>query len=210
MFYSRFVSVLVFLHLSFIAISNYLVQIPFEFYGVHTTLGAFSFPLIFVLTDLTVRLLGAEVARQVIFKALIPALIISYVFSVLFYEGAFMGWAALTELNTFVARIALASLVAYFAGQFLDILVFNRLRQNSRWWLPPVLSTVIASMLDTLVFFALAFYASSDPYMAEHWLELATVDYLTKLVVSMALFIPLYGILLNTLKQKIHSHPTPV
>ena len=78
---------LVAFHILIIASSNYLVQIPFTIWGIHTTWGAFTFPFIFLATDLTVRILGAPLARKTIFLVMIPSLIISYVLSVLFAQG---------------------------------------------------------------------------------------------------------------------------
>lgn len=93
-------------HIFIIIASNYLVQLPITLFGWHTTWGAFSFPFIFLATDLTVRLLGKGPARLVIARVMIPALIASYVVSVLFQEAAFRGFSALLEFNTFVARIS--------------------------------------------------------------------------------------------------------
>jgi uncharacterized integral membrane protein (TIGR00697 family) len=58
--------------------SNYLVQLPISIFGFHTTWGAFSFPFIFLATDLTVRIFGAPLARRIIFAVMVPALVISY------------------------------------------------------------------------------------------------------------------------------------
>jgi len=201
--------ILVGIHISLIIASNYLVQLPFEVLGVHTTWGAFTFPLIFVATDLTVRLLGAPAARRVILRVMLPALLASYVISVLFQNGAFAGLAALGEFNTFVFRIALASFVAYVLGQWLDIAVFQRLRNVPAWWVAPAVSTSVATLLDTAVFFTLAFYRSSDPFMAEHWVEIATVDYFTKLLVSLLFLLPLYALLLGALTRYLKPLPVP-
>ena len=59
-------------------------------------------------------------------------------------------------------------------------------------------------MIDTFVFFAVAFYQSDDPYMAEHWFTIGTVDYAFKLFVSLLLFLPLYGLVLNFIMRKFH------
>jgi len=199
---------LVAIHIALIIASNYLVQLPFEVMGLHTTWGAFTFPLVFVATDLTVRLLGKQAARGVITRVMLPALLASYVVSVLFFEGAFNGWAALGDFNGFVFRIALASFVAYVAGQLLDIAVFDRLRQMRAWWVAPAASTVLGSLLDTVLFFSVAFHRSSDAFMAEHWVEIAAVDYATKLVISLLCFVPLYGVLLNALARHFRTAPT--
>lgn len=183
-------------HILIIIASNYLVQLPIDLFGWHTTWGAFSFPFIFLATDLTVRLLGKGPARRVIAKAMIPALIASYIISVLFHEARFAGWAALGVFNLFVFRIALGSFLAYALGQLLDIQVFDRLRQLRQWWIAPTASTIIGNLLDTFAFFSVAFYQSADPFMAANWVEIATVDYAIKLSVSLLLFVPLYGALL--------------
>ena len=75
-------------HLLVITSSNYLVQLPISIFGFHTTWGAFSFPFIFLATDLTVRIFGAPLARRIIFAVMLPALFISYVISSLFYMGS--------------------------------------------------------------------------------------------------------------------------
>lgn len=196
-------SYLVVFHLVIIASSNYLVQLPFTVFGFHTTWGAFTFPFIFLATDLTVRIFGAALARRIIFAVMVPSLLISYVLSVLFYQGEFQGLGHLNEFNLFVARIAAASFMAYLLGQILDIHVFNRLRQTRQWWVAPSCSTLFGNAIDTLAFFAIAFYNSPDAFMAENWVEIALVDYAFKLVISLGLFVPMYGVLLNYIVSRI-------
>lgn len=190
-------------HIAVIATSNYLVQLPFELFGFHTTWGAFSFPFVFLATDLTVRLFGSQMARKIVLRVMLPALLISYVASVVMVEGKYVGMQGFSEFNTFVARIAFASFIAYLVGQLLDISVFNKLREVKNWWLAPAASTVIGNLIDTMLFFAIAFYASVDPFMAANWQEIAWVDYAFKLVISLAFFLPLYGILLKYLTAKL-------
>lgn len=190
-------------HLLVITSSNYLVQLPISIFGFHTTWGAFSFPFIFLATDLTVRIFGAPLARRIILAVMIPALLISYGVSALFYMGEWQGFAALTSFNLFVARIATASFMAYALGQILDVHVFNRLRQNRRWWLAPTASTLFGNVSDTLAFFFIAFWRSPDPFMAAHWGEIAIVDYCFKVLISIVFFLPMYGMLLNMLLKKL-------
>ena len=108
--------------------------------------------------------------------------------------------------NAFVARIALASFLAYSVGQLLDVKVFDRLRQLKHWWVAPAGSSVFGNLVDTFLFFAVAFYASSDAFMAEHWVEIAWVDYGFKLAVNLALFVPLYGMLLHFLQSRLKAN----
>ena len=197
------IGTLVAAHLAIIVASNVLVQWPIELFGMLTTWGAFTFPLVFVATDLTVRLLGRQVARRVVARVMGPALVPSYVVSVLWHDGRYQGFGALAAFDGFVARIALASFVAYVVGQLVDIAVFDRLRRRASWWLAPAASTVVGSALDTALFFGVAFHRSSDPFMAEHWVQIATVDYATKLVISLLAFLPLYRALLELLARPL-------
>ena len=189
-------------HIFIITASNYFVQIPFE---INLKLTALAFPFIFLATDLTVRVFGAKEARWIIFVVMLPALIVSYIVSVIFSNGQYQGLGALSEFNMFVFRIAFASFCAYVFGQLLDVLVFNRLRQLKTWWIAPSSSMTFGSLADTFMFFAVAFYQSSDPFMAEHWFSLGFVDYLFKLFVGIVLFVPVYGVVLSMILRKLQS-----
>ena len=194
-----------FFHILVIAASNYLVQIPFTIFGFHTTWGALTFPFIFLTTDLTVRIFGAPLARRIIFCVMCPALLISYAISVLYFNGAWQGWEQLSHFNTFVFRIALASFAAYVVGQLLDILVFNRLRRLKRWWVAPSASATVGTAIDTVVFFSIAFYQSSDPFMAANWVEIGCLDYATKITACALFFLPAYGMLLKMLLRMLDN-----
>lgn len=206
-----------FFHILIIAASNYLVQIPFEItlkltalgaaenFSFHSTWGTLTFPFIFLATDLTVRVFGAKEARWIIFIVMIPALIVSYVISVLFSDSQFQGIEALGNFDLFVFRIALASFLAYVAGQLLDVSVFNRLRQLKTWWIAPSSSMLFGSLADTFVFFGVAFYQSTDTFMAVHWVQLGFVDYLFKLFIGILLFVPAYGVVLSFILRKLQA-----
>ncbi len=191
------------LHIIIIAASNYLVQFPFTFFGLHSTWGALSFPFIFLATDLTVRIFGKPLARRIVFAVMLPALLVSYLVSVLFSEGHYTRVAALLTFNIFVARIAIASFTAYTIGQLMDIAIFDRLRRHRRWWVAPAASTLVGNLVDTVIFFSIAFHASSDAFMAAHWPEIAALDYAFKLAVSMLFFLPAYGVLLGVLQRHL-------
>ena len=77
--------------------------------------------------------------------------------------------------------------------------VFDRLRRLRQWWIAPSASTIFGNLLDTFLFFSIAFWHSDDSFMAANWVEIASVDYVIKLIISLALFVPLYGMLLNAI-----------
>lgn len=186
-----------FFHILIITSSNYLVQLPMTIFSFHTTWGAFTFPFIFLTTDLTVRIYGAPLARRIIAATMLPALSVSYILSALFYQGQWQGFITLHEFNLFVARIALASFMAYALGQIMDIFVFNKLRNYCRWWIAPTAAMFFGNLLDTIAFFFIAFYHSTDPFMAANWVEIALADYNFKLFICMLFFLPAYGLMLH-------------
>lgn len=189
-------SFLMLAHIILIVASNILVQYPFAFLGFQTTWGALSYPLIFILTDLTIRFLGKTTARKIVFAAMGPGLIFSYLLSNLYLHGHV--WL----YNPIALRIALASFLAYLAGQLLDIAVFQKLRQQQRWWVAPSVASVIGNFVDTYVFFFIAFYHGADTFMSIHWPAIARVDLAFKLLISLGSFIPLYGVILRWILRK--------
>lgn len=195
--------ILALIHVLIIAASNYLVQFPITVVGFHATWGAFTFPFIFLTTDLTVRLFGASMARRIIFYAMLPALLVSYVVTVLFRSGTWLGLETLMTFNLFVFRIALASFSAYVVGQVMDIFVFNWLRQHQQWWHAPLASAIIGNLVDTYVFFILAFHNTSDVYLAENLWEIAAVDYTFKILVNAVIFLPMYKVILDKVSRRM-------
>ena len=191
-----------FFHVLILVVSNYAVQIPLNIFGINTTVGTFTYPFLFLATDLTVRLYGQSKARGIVFSAFIPGLILSYFIGVLFEHGDFQGFAHMSGFSLFVFRIVAASLSAYVLGQIADILVFQRLRELPAWWPAPCASSIFGNMLDTFVFYAIAFYKTTDVFMAEHWFELACADYFVKMATNLIVFLPIYGVVLSYLLKK--------
>lgn len=182
----RLVIALALFHIAVIAVANYMVQFTGAVGGYDFTWGMLVFPLVILATDLTVRLSGAGNARRIVALAYVPAIAISV---------ALATW-----------RIGVASGSAYLLGQLLDIAVFQRIRARAQsWWAAPLVSTLFANTLDTFIFYSVAFYRSADAFMAANWVELATVDLAFKTVLSVAVFLPAYGVLLNFLQARLTS-----
>jgi len=182
----KLITYLVLGHCFIIAISNYLVQFPVSIFGLDYTIGTFTFPIIVLATDLTVRLSNASNARKVIGLAFVPAFIISYIFADF--------------------RIAIASVLAYSIGQLLDVFVFSKIKDrvgddglnlSSYWYLAPVVSTFFAQLIDTYLFYSVAFYNSTDDFMRDNWDLIAFNDFILKLVVCYLAFLPIYVLILN-------------
>lgn len=131
--------------------SNVLVQ---HLFGQWLTWGAFTYPLAFLVTDLTNRIHGAAAARKVVVAGFAVGVACSLVGSQI--SGEFGPLVTL--------RIALASGLAFLTAQMLDVAVFDGLRHKA-WWRAPLLSSLVGASVDTAIFFSLAFS------MAFVWIE---------------------------------------
>ena len=168
--------------------SNILVQYPFEPLGLgdYLTWGAFTYPVAFLVTDLTNRRYGAGMAQRLVAVGFVIAVALSI-------------WLA-------TPRIALASGTAFLVGQLLDIAVFNRFRRQS-WWRAPLIGSVFGSVIDTALFFSLAFAGDvemSGPvdFMGLSlplWQSLAICDFLVKMLLALLALVP-YGALLRAIR----------
>ena len=186
---------LVILHTLVIAVSNYLVTIRFDLFpGAELPLfgsfplaaAAFTFPIVVIATDLTVRMLGKQAGRAVVAMAIIPAIVVSVI--VLLLIG-----------DEHAYRVGLASGVAYAIGTMLDVYVFQYIRERmNAWWIAPAVSTVAANIIDTYAFFYTAFYPA--PWVA----DVAFNNTLTKIVIGLIVFLPAYGLLLRYLSSRFN------
>lgn len=124
-----------------IALSNFLVQFPINEW---LTWGAFSYPLSFLITELTNRFFGPKKAKRIVYLGFFFALVISF-------------WIS-------TAKIAIASVSAFLASQCTDLYLFNRLREN-KWWHAPFFASLGASIVDTACFWPIAFYGDPVPLL---------------------------------------------
>lgn len=140
-----------------VAASNILVLFPLQAQLGSVNLadlltwGAFTFPFAFLITDLTNRYDGSRNARLVVLVGFLVGLGLSFYLS---YNP--LPWNAGGSPAT-TQRIAMASATAFLIGQLLDIAVFSRLRSSRAWYLPPLLGSLFGSMIDTAIFFTVAF-----------------------------------------------------
>jgi uncharacterized PurR-regulated membrane protein YhhQ (DUF165 family) len=199
---------LVILHTLVIAVSNYLVTIRFDLFpGADLPLfgsfplaaAAFTFPIVVVATDLTVRMVGKQAGRAVVAMAIIPAIVASVLVLL-----------ALGDPHAY--RVGAASGTAYAVGTMLDVYVFQYIREKytEAWWAAPAISTIAANIIDTYTFFFTAFAGSTDAegnltWIGENWHIVAQNNTLTKIVVGLIVFLPAYGVLLSYLKKKVKA-----
>lgn len=162
--------------------SNILVEIPINNW---LTWGAFSYPLTFLVTELANYYYGPKLARRVVYIGFLLAFLLSFIFA-----------------NT---QIACASGLAFLVGQLLDIGVFSRLRGRS-WWLAPAAASFLGSLVDTLIFFSVAFWGQGLLI-----LTLGAGDLGIKLAMDLAMLLPfrlfLWGSATYLARHSAQRHP---
>ena len=166
-----------------VVISNYLVQFPIQQFGLAEilTYGAFTYPITFLITDLANRAYGKVVARKVVYVGFIIGILLTLFVS--------------TNFSDIISiRIAIGSGLAFFISQNLDIKIFDHLRKKS-WFVAPLTSSTLGSIVDTFLFFSIAFYSTGIP-----WITLAIGDLIVKLTITLIMLIP-FRLLLNKIKD---------
>ena len=183
--------------------SNILVQ--FLILDGLLTWGAFTYPFAFLVTDLMNRVYGPADARRVVYFGFVTGVVCSLIGSQIMLEGDGSTYPAVAF------RIAVGSGIAFLVAQLVDVFVFDRLRAGI-WWRAPLASTIVGSVLDTALFFTIAFSASV-PFFSEAangdiswawdvaplltfgsdaplWVSLALADWIVKLSVALVALIP--------------------
>jgi len=162
--------------------SNYLVQFPIKYYGLERilTYGAFSYPIAFLITDLTNRSYGKLIARKIVYIGFVIGITFTLFFS--------------TNFSDLISvRIAIGSGIAFLVAQLLDVKIFDQLRKE-KWFVAPLTSSFIGSIVDTFLFFSISFYGTGIP-----WVTLSFGDLAVKILVTLIMLIP-FRLLLSTFK----------
>ena len=165
--------ILAFFMAVFVAASNFLVQFPINYFGMEEVLtyAAITYPITFLITDLSNRRYGKIVARNIVY--------IGFIFGVsltLFFSTNFSDLISI--------RVAIGSGTAFLVAQLLDVQIFDRLRKKI-WFVAPFASSLIGSLVDTFLFFFIAFYGTNL-----NWLTLGLGDFSVKILMALIMLIP--------------------
>jgi uncharacterized integral membrane protein (TIGR00697 family) len=153
--------------------SNYLVQFPINKFNLQDVLtyGAFSYPIVFLITDLANRSFGKKKARKLVYIGFVVGILLTVFVSINFQD-------------IISIRIAIGSGTAFLIAQLIDIEIFQKLRKNA-WFVAPISSSIIGSIIDTFLFFSIAFLGTGIS-----WITLAFGDLSVKLLMASLMLIP--------------------
>ena len=165
-----------------VLLSNYLVQFPINKFGLENilTYGAFSYPIAFLITDLSNRVYGKNGAKKIVYFGFSIGILFTLIFS--------------TNFGDIISiRIAIGSGTAFIIAQLLDVQIFDKLRKK-KWFIAPLASSMIGSVVDTFLFFSISFFGTGIP-----WFTLALGDLAVKIFVAIVMLVP-FRLLFNILK----------
>jgi len=180
---NRFFFILAFSMALVVALSNYLVQFPINYLGLKNllTYGALSYPVAFLITDLSNRRYGKNTAKKIVYLGFALGVFITLYFS--------------TNYSDLISiRIAIGSGTAFLVAQLIDINIFDKLRKKI-WFAAPLVSSLIGSSIDTFLFFSISFYGTEV-----NWVTLSFGDLFVKIFVALMMLIP-FRLLLSHVKE---------
>ena len=180
---NRFFFILAFLMALIVVLSNYLVQFPVHYMGFQDllTYGAFSYPIAFLITDLSNRRYGKNTAKNIVYLGFILGIILTFYFS--------------TNYSDLISiRIAIGSGIAFLVAQLIDVNIFDKLRKKI-WFAAPLVSSLIGSSIDTFLFFSISFYGTEV-----NWVTLSFGDLFVKIFVALMMLIP-FRLLLSYVQE---------
>ena len=163
-----------------VALSNYLVQFPVQYFNLENllTYGAFTYPVAFLITDLSNRRYGKNIAKKIVYMGFMLGVFLTFYFS--------------TNYSDLISiRIAIGSGTAFIFAQLIDVNIFDRLRKK-KWYIAPLVSSTMGSIVDTFLFFFISFYGTGI-----NWITLSIGDLSVKMFVALIMLIPFRIFILN-------------
>ena len=125
--------------------------------------GTLLFPLSYIFGDILTEVYGYGRSRKVIWLGFASALLMSLVFILVGKMPSARGWEnqeAYEKILGLTPRIVLASLAAYFSGEFSNSFVLAKMKILTRGrhlWMRTIGSTLVGELVDTLLFVVIAF-----------------------------------------------------
>ncbi|MDA9676838.1 queuosine precursor transporter [bacterium] len=168
-----FFFILAFLMSCVVVLSNYLVQFPINYFGLHDilTYGALSYPVAFLITDLSNKKYGNKIAKKIVYLGFVVGIFLTFYFS--------------TNYSDLISiRIAIGSGIAFLIAQLINVNIFDKLR-NKVWFAAPLTSSLVGSTIDTFLFFSIAFYGTGI-----NWISFAFGDLFVKIFIAFIMLIP--------------------
>jgi queuosine precursor transporter len=132
-------------------------------YAYTFTAGVLFFPISYIFGDVLTEVYGYARARKVVWSGFGALLFSAFMIAVVLRFPPAPGWTGQVAIESVFGstwRIILASLVAYFAGEFCNSFVLAKMKilTNGRYlWMRTIGSTIVGEAVDSLIFYPMAF-----------------------------------------------------
>jgi len=169
--------------------------------------GTLLFPLSYIFGDILTEVYGYGRSRKVIWLGFMAAAVMSVTLAIVGALPPAADWPNQTAYEAILGqtpRIVVASLIAYFAGEFSNSVILAKLKvvtEGRQLWLRTISSTLLGQLLDTALFVLIAFTGTVPTGVL---LAIAVSNYLFKCGVEI-LFTPITYWITGWLKQQEHE-----
>ncbi len=125
--------------------------------------GTLLFPLSYIFGDILTEVYGYKRSRGVIWLGFMMTLLMSVIFIIVGKLPAAPGWnnqAAYDAILGLTPRIVVASLIAYFAGEFSNSFILAKMKiwtKGKMLWTRTIGSTIVGELVDSAIFIVIAF-----------------------------------------------------
>jgi uncharacterized integral membrane protein (TIGR00697 family) len=169
--------------------------------------GTILFPLAYIFGDILTEVYGYRRSRRVIWTGFFSIILMAAVYAIVGYLPAAEGWGmqdAYISILGIVPRIVLASIIAYFAGEFSNSYILAKMKvwMNGKYlWMRTISSTIVGEGVDTALFVLIAFAGTMPTSLL---IAIIVSNYIFKVGVEV-LFTPITYAIVNFLKRKEHE-----
>ncbi len=154
--------------------------------------GIIVFPLSYIFGDILTEVYGYKKSRKVIWLGFICSLLMSVVLIIVGWLPQSAEWGkqqAYMDILGTTPRIVLASLIAYFSGEFTNSFILAKVKiytKGKHLWIRTIGSTVVAQVVDTMFFVYIAFWGVLPQNLL---IEIIIANYVIKTIIE-AVFTP--------------------
>ena len=203
----QYLDIITALFVAILIISNIASTKIFSFGSVTLDAGILLFPLIYIFGDVLTEVYGYARGRRVIWIGFLCNVLMAAIFMLVTVLPPAADWPnqkAFESVLGFTPRIVLASMIAYFCGEFINSFILAKLKvrtQGKLLWVRTIGSTLVGELFDTLLFITIAFWGVFPTPVI---VSLILFNYIFKVGIE-TLFTPFTYLLVNKLKKAEHE-----
>ena len=191
-----------------VVVANIQVTKTINLFGLEATLGNIVYASGFLVTDILSEAYGKKSSQRAVnigFFSLLAMTCLMQIALLFIPSSADIASGALNTIFSFMPRLALGSLAAYYISNFCDINIFEILRNKTKGkylWIRNCGSTMLSQLIDSAIFTSIAFLGMFEMSV---WWQILLSTYLLKFLVALLdtpfMYLAKYWINNNKIKE---------